>query len=480
MKKYSLLLNVLPFVCVSALAQKASDVLENGIKVKSDQEVYLQFDGTQINHRIASSSAKLLRYKQISDSALLLPVEASVQMYMRPLNPLNYVFKAENKIVVDPIDQAAATALTSIVNFLGEGTLGKIQKKSDEASKGTDTKLTPTFDGQFCASFQPLIKDYKGILDNLKEDRKKDVNETFTALKGLSFSTEAQTKEILTTAQAAITKMENYFSQVEKSISELKKKAEEVFCDDAVQDFIVKRVFAGAVKDLEVTFSNQKKRLTNLQKAYKLVKASYDEAVGNDWLVLAKDVPAEKGKISIFTIKVTETGYKLSDQGEIVEAETKEKTTKALRVRRFQRFVPEVSVGIAYTDLSFPKYSANADGSGKQFVAEAGEDKINKVNFSTMINYNLFLDNSPLHPFWQVGIGVNADFPTLLTGIGLRVNANGVRRLALAVGVASTWIKTLDKLKVGELVSGPAQVEADVKYKFNTKPKLYFGVQYNF
>ncbi len=159
---------------------------------------------------------------------------------------------------------------------------------------------------------------------------------------------------------------------------------------------------------------------------------------------------------------------------------TKEEVSKIIGVRRFQRFVPEVSVGIAYTDLSFPKYSTNTDASGKDIVAEAGEEKINKLNFTTMINFNWFMTNSPIHPFWQIGIGVNADFPTLLTGIGARLNVTGAKRLALAVGFATTWIKTLDQLKLGDVVSGPADVEKDTKFKFNKKPKPYFGIQYNF
>jgi hypothetical protein len=461
------------------MSQKASDVIEDGIKVKSTDEIFLRFDGAKIKYQRRTAPDDL-HFKTIKDSAILLPVDESLLIYIRPLNPLNFSFIGENKIIVDPIDEAAASSLKKITDFFMDPKLSQMVAMGEKAALNKAVRDTVFVADRFCAEMRAAVALYNEILDLLKDDKKQAINAAFDTLKKLDFASPVVTKDRIDKTERAIESVSSYYSDVQKKMKELTTTIEKVNCSDAVENFVVKRAFADATKDVDVTFSNQKKRLSNLEKVFKLIAATYDEAIKNNWLLPVDEVPADRGKISVFTFKVNESGYLLSDQGEIVEASTKEKATKLLRIRRFQRFVPEVSVGIAYTNLSFPKYSTATDATGKQQVVTAGEETINKINFTTMINYNLFLTNSPIHPFWQLGIGINNDFPTLLSGLGLRLNATGVKRIAISFGLATTWIKTLEKLKPGDVVTGPADVEKDTKYKFNNKPQTYFGVQYNF
>lgn len=461
-RNLSLLVSIL--LSFSAVSQRASDIIENGIKVKEGNEIFVKFDGTRILYQV-NTLPNDLRFKQIEDSAMLLPVDRSVNFFIRPLNPLNYAFKAENKVILDPVDAAASTALTSVIDFLSS----KLLFKTDSAAKGKK---------QVFCDLSKAIAAYNTVVTSLKEDPKEKIKSIFSDLKQLSFNTEQETRDGISKAEADISAIAKTYSTLPGKIDILKDAIKNISCDDPNAEFISKEVFATVLKDVMITYSGQAKRFTNLDKVFKLVKKTQEEASRLNWLVKIDEVPATKGKISIFTIKINESGYKLADD-EIVEADTKEKTAKVLRIRNFQRFVPEVSVGIAYTDLSFPKYGTTTDAAGKQVVTLAGEEKINKVNFTTMINYTLFLTNSPVHPFWQIGIGANTDFPTFLTGIGGRLNA-GPKRLAIAAGIATTWIKSLNKLELNKVVSGPAEVENDVKFKFNNKPKPYLGIQYNF
>ena len=43
-----------------------------------------------------------------------------------------------------------------------------------------------------------------------------------------------------------------------------------------------------------------------------------------------------------------------------------------------------------------------------------------------------------------------------------------------------TWIKELEKLKVGDEVTGTAAIDQDLKSAFSWPPKAYIGLQYNF
>src|ERR1043165_3523201 len=99
MKKFLSLMVSILFFYITTIGQKASDVLENGIKVKSGNEVFIRFDGTNILYQ--TGQIPNLHFKQIEDSSMLLPVDKSIIFYIRPLNPLNYSFKAENKIILD-------------------------------------------------------------------------------------------------------------------------------------------------------------------------------------------------------------------------------------------------------------------------------------------------------------------------------------------------------------------------------------------
>ncbi len=96
-----------------------------------------------------------------------------------------------------------------------------------------------------------------------------------------------------------------------------------------------------------------------------------------------------------------------------------------------------------------------------------------------MINFNYYIPNSPIHPLYQIGIGVNSGIPTFITGFGIRSNINGLKRLTVSGGIAMTWVKELDKLKVGNKISGTDDIDKDLKFQFR-QPKPYIGIQYNF
>jgi hypothetical protein len=62
----------------------------------------------------------------------------------------------------------------------------------------------------------------------------------------------------------------------------------------------------------------------------------------------------------------------------------------------------------------------------------------------------------------------------------LRSNINGIKRLAIAGGIAMTWVKELDKLSVGDKISGTDDIDKDFKYSAAPKFTPYIALQYNF
>jgi hypothetical protein len=199
-----------------------------------------------------------------------------------------------------------------------------------------------------------------------------------------------------------------------------------------------------------------------------------------NWCIHVGELKAQTGFISDFKVTINEGGYELSEKKEIASKESTELVKKSFSVRRFQKFVPEVSVGTAFTFFEYNTFGTTTDTTGQLVVANPTKNLVQNLNISTMINFNYYIQNSPIHPFWQIGLGINSEIPTLLTGVGLRHNINGVRRFTLSGGLAMSWLKELETLEPGDQISGTGDIDNDFKYSSTPSFTGYVGIQYNF
>jgi len=458
--KKSLLTHLILAASITGFCQKAQDVIENGEKVKNTEKIFLKFDGTKLLYQSAMQY-DVLNLKTIEDSLILLPTDASLNFFIKPLNPLMYSTKTKIIEIDDPIDQAASDALSKITSLIPEPAHA-VGHASDPCSK--------------------WINSYHELISRVNVKRTDTAISIFGDLKGLDFEQEQATLEGLITANNKIKNLESESIDIEPRIKRLRDSLDMIPCADGntFEGAASKLSLTNGLSDIENKWQKQKSLIISVRKMYSLVKSVQETASKNIWQIKLDEVKVPRSKISIYTVTLNTSGYNITSDNQIVPTEEKEKITKVFRVRRFKWFVPEVSAGMAYTNLSFPKYSTLADEDGVQHVANGGDDNVSRINFTVMLNYNFFISNSPLHPFWQLGIGANKEMPTLLSGIGFRVNTSAVNRLAISIGAATTWTKTLDKLSIGDAVKGQADIDNDVVYKFNDKPKLYLGIQFNF
>ncbi len=467
--------------CQAVFAQKASDILERGNPVKEGHRLFLKYD--ILDKKLKIDDAKNIQevdFTSIEDSVIYLVRKNAINIYLRPLNPLNYTYNTETKIVVDPINQAAEAALGDIIGVI-ENVQNPTKTTSVEKSQGGTLKTTN--ESVKCVEFTNLKKDIERIQKKLLDSKKEDISKIFETLKAITFADEKSTVDTLNATKEKIKIIDNHFKEIESIINGARAKVDSLPCNDP-DPFIAKYIFNSILKEFSLTLEEQKKRLKNLITVNKLVKDMQEKAStggGTDeltWCIPLNEVAAIEGKISIYSVTIKESGYKLSDSKEIIGIESKEVNKKSLRVRKFQRFVPEVSIGTAYTFFKYNTYGTVSDSTGVQYVSSPTENLVRNINITTMINFNYYIPDSPIHPLWQLGVGVNSGIPTLMTGLGLRIRA-GQRRLAITGGLAMTWIKELDKLKVGDKISGTDDIDKDLKFQF-AKPKGYIGIQYNF
>lgn len=474
--------NLLPFLIIficsqQIFSQKASDVLENGEPVKKNHKLFFNYNIIDKVLEIGTAEddikTNLLPKK---DSTIFLVHETSIKAYLKPLNPINYSYNTETKIILDPINEAAINALNTLI-----GTLGTLKKSTKIVKEKGKTKVIEVT--EVCSQFTSLESQINTIQEKLSDSKKNDIKKEFEHLKGLSFITKGETKDELSESKEKIKIISDHFEEVKDDIAKAQIKVNEYPCTDP-NSFTTKYIFTSILKELSSQMEQQKKRLSNLEIVYKSVEDRYTKAsqAGESltWCVPIKNIPSEEGKISIFTITINENGYQLSKDDEIISTELKELKKQSIRVRHFQRFVPEVSIGTAFTFFKYNSYGTTSDASGQQYVGPPTENTVKNLNITTMLNFNYYITNSTIHPMYQLGLGINSEIPTILTGLGIRSNINGAKRFAIAGGLAMSWIKELDKLKVGDAITGTDDIDKDYKYSSAPKFSPYVALQYNF
>ena len=480
--------NILTIVFITILpiqvfyAQKAKDILENGILVKSGKIIVLKYDtdAKDLRYDIARSFQNKnhpLNFTLLRDSTIFLGSKDGMNLYLKPLNPLNYSYSTKTEVIADPVNEEAASAVGIVVDVF------KTTLKLFSSTKSNGVTALPDASYDTCETFHTIETNLKKIKELLENDEKISINEVFTELKTIQFSDSATVNKQLRNSASQKLKIENSYSSKEALISSTKKMIEEYTCEKS-SAFITKYLFTFIFKDLFHVYEEQKKRLLSLQLAYSMVeKASRQAQVGGGepglyWCFKLSEVTLTKGKVAVYTITIKESGLKLSERGEIVAFEEKNSLKRAIRIKRFNRFVPEVSAGLAYTFFKYNTYGTSTDATGQQIVIASSQKIIRGFNVTTMVNCNWFISHSNVNPLWQVGIGIT-EVPTLVLGLGLR-GIFGTSRMTFSGGIAMPWVKELDKLKIGDKVTGTSEIESDLKYQFLWPPKLYIGLQFNF
>lgn len=451
----------------NAFSQSAAYVLEEGISIEKGQKIFLIFENGKIKTDIGVKPRNPLIHP---DSTLFLVPDVGINVYMRPVNPLTATHKDTLIMISDPVDDAAKKTLQSIIALI-EPMLEK--GIPDDEAKGI-------LSSKDVNQLMKMNSDVNSIAKSLENDYLGDIAEIFSKLTKISFETIEDTKEHLKETGDSIATIKNHFESLNKSIAVARDSLAEL-------KFPYNQIYEVLLSNLETIKSEQEKHLNKLEQIYKLVedyqKRAKKGADGVPWVVKLGTIPAKQGEISQYSIRLNSGEFTLVGNDEkpktIQKIPSKEILSHTIRVRKFQRYVPEVAAGIAYTFISHTVYGTDTDEAGRQVIAEAGKNDLNNVNFTAMLNFNYFKENSNVHPFWQVGVGVNKDVPTLLSGLGVRINISGLR-FALSGGLALTWVEQLNNLEVGDEISGTAELKKDLKHQILWPPRAYAGIQLKF
>jgi hypothetical protein len=479
--KYLLLLSTALLITFFSNAQSAKKIIEGGLVVKSKEKIFLSWENNTLLFDVSVTPGNPL---PLPDSVYFLVKDLGINVYMRPLNPLNLSTSSTVTFTEDEIDQNAAAAFTSIIGLLTQ--LGLPAAAPPVPAPGVAPIPAPAPPLSDCDKAQnKLITDITNATTQLSNDQKPTLTAIFGSLQALTFKEEEQTIRGIGAIGRRLEKVKAHFDSISTSLGVIKGDIDAYNnkCTVDPNVFTKRYVYNQMLKELTISYTAQFKRWTNVSKANDLVVAAEEEASGPKdgvrWLMDPQRIVMQSSKIGNLTVTVNTDGLVLSDDQEVVAATKKQISSRTLLFRTFQHWVPEVSAGVAYTWLKFPKYGTSTDSAGVQHVADAGNDVIKQLNFTAMINMVYYIPQSAIAPFVQLGVGANSSYPTILLGGGLRIT-QGVNRIAIAGGFCGAWIQTLKTLKLNDIVTGSAEIDKDKQYEFSFPLKPYVSIQYNF
>ena len=463
-------------------SQTAAELLEDGIVVDNQDYLFLAITEKGIQYDIKSrlhQNFNLYQWNPLEDDLTFLfrSQRRQLNVVLLPVNPLKYTYKTDQTFIVNRVDSTAAAATLSIINTFKNYASPDITKNALKAIAGIEGE-------EGCQAFDNLVKLASEIEELLKQDQKERIKNTFVSLDNLDFREKEPTENTFNNIlEQHIKPIQTHFDNEKKLIDSLQKLTTAYDLKKPCTDpYIARFVFSSQVEKYNAKRNAQLVRLTNLRAAATLVEKEIAKArssrTGMQWAVDLPEITFKKDSVSLYQTQIFDPGVDISQDNEVTFSKEKQVFSRVQNLRKFKRFIPEVSTGIAYTFITFPKFGTTTDASGKQRISNAGEETVRRINFSTAVNWNYYTGSS-VNPFIQIGAGANVGYPTLFTGLGLRFGKIlKVPAFSFSFGLASTWIKTLEGKSEGDEISGTAELEKITKYEFNWPPKPYLGFQF--
>lgn len=179
------------------------------------------------------------------------------------------------------------------------------------------------------------------------------------------------------------------------------------------------------------------------------------------------------------TMKVVTLSFKVDAETGVFSTEQQAAGSATFNVRRFSALATEIGVGPVFGWIKQPTYGTSTNAAGQTIVAKK-QDQTLSINGAVIVNFVCRCETGLLVPMVQIGAVASKDLPGVLVGGGFRLFGLGKGDIALGAGVMGAWYRDLQKLKVGDVVSGTNDITSDLG--FISRPKFggYLTIQYKF
>lgn len=192
------------------------------------------------------------------------------------------------------------------------------------------------------------------------------------------------------------------------------------------------------------------------------------------------EVTPTAAQLQNVTVKATTIALRVDAVTGGLSVVREEAGSAAFTVRRYSALAPEVAVGAIFGFLKQPKYGTAQNAAGQTVVARV-EDGDVTITPGLMVNFACRCGIGPfVTPMFQLGASVSKDTPALLAGAGIRLFGAGRGDVGLAGGALIGWVRDLQELSEGDVITGTKDIEADLAFDQKPQVKGYFTIQYKF
>ncbi len=403
-------------------------------------------------------------------------------MYVKFINPLDYRLSVENVSLDDELQKAYKEFIVNSVKFVSEnaiikgaGTAGRPIIKINKVEKTLEGKLAEAyaislstdkniFKGKNLALLNAMFDlDFSEIQENTS----KEFDKEFDKLKKIDHVDEIK---------SFVKDRETFQGKMDKGIESLKERFKKL--TEALKNSKINKV--DGLKELyEYKIGDVGNDIEKFETTYKGLKNKYNKILGYfetigkrkyfDNKFLLKGIKLKSGKRYELKLKVEKLEFNDSSKSLVV----KNTSNYVIHIRKSTFFIPVVSSGVIYTNLSFPQFGTSEDENGNTIVVQT-QDEENEIAVGAYLN--LYINNDWEIPvFAQFGLGPSKEKPLFFIGAGFSL----YERITLSTGGVFTWIPELTDLSLGQQVNGTAIIEKDISYSFDTKPKFYIGLSFD-
>lgn len=188
--------------------------------------------------------------------------------------------------------------------------------------------------------------------------------------------------------------------------------------------------------------------------------------------VIGEVAPAS-GKRVLATVTVSRRDVVV--RADHVSSEAGKSVSTTFEVMEHQSLVTELSPGVAYSPVAFPRFATNDTGGG-HVIVDAGEYRPNTIVME-MLN---LIPNAGWSGFTrlmgQLGLGITKEAAVVLVGGGIRFTQPA--RFVLSFGALFPFVQELKEgVRVGDAIAGEAALEEKVQRVLGRRPSFYIGIQ---
>jgi hypothetical protein len=195
---------------------------------------------------------------------------------------------------------------------------------------------------------------------------------------------------------------------------------------------------------------------------------------------ISTEVTPTAAQLQNVTVKATTIGLRVDTVTSGLSVNREDAGSAALAVRRYSALAPEVAVGAVFGFLTQPKYGTAQNAAGQTVVARVPNGEV-AITPGLMVNFACRCGAGPfVAPMFQLGTSIAKDTPALLVGGGIRLFGAGPGDVGLAGGALIGWVKDLQELSEGDVITGTKDIEADLGFDQKPQVKGYFTIQYKF